>query len=97
MMQRWLTQQSVHDRKVAELALGYQRQGWDVSADIAGWPKPPLINGHVPDVYAQHLGRTRIIEVETSESLRADSDQHAAFRMFAVFQLNTEFQIELAT
>lgn len=73
--------QSRHDAMVATVARGYERRGYEVYAAIKGYPAPPLIYGHRPDVLAVKNGHRTIVEVETLDSLvtRHAEAQHKAF------------------
>lgn len=55
-----------HDREVSRAANDEVKQGRFVAADIRGWAKPDVIDGHRPDVYSfdPHDGTERVIEVE---------------------------------
>lgn len=77
--------QSKHDAKVARVADGYKGQGWKVQADLPGETRPKTILGYRPDVVARKGGETRVIEVETPDSLRSlrDRQQQKAFREWA--------------
>lgn len=73
--------QSKHDGMVARIARGYERRDYEVYADIEGYPQPPLIYGHRPDLLAIKNAHRTIVEVETLDSLgttHADA-QHRAF------------------
>lgn len=59
-----LTTREVHDREVKRAAKEKLRQGYDVFADIAGWPKPPITNGRRADVVAIRGRKVRLVEVE---------------------------------
>lgn len=79
--------QEKHDTRVASVAINKRQQGFGtVSADLPGHPKPPNLNGHIPDVYAELTGlfglkTIHVVEVETNAS--DDADQHLAFRRWA--------------
>jgi len=77
--------QSKHDRKVREIAKDYKLRGYDVSADISGYPQPPTTGGYRPDVVAKKSGRETIVEVETPDSVNSPRDiaQQNAFRQAA--------------
>src|SRR4051794_28719150 len=44
-------------KAIDKAARGLEEGGAIVFADIEGWPRPPAINGHVPDVYAVRESR----------------------------------------
>jgi len=91
-------QQTKHDRKAAQIARQFERDGWSVQADLPGYaqPDPVGVNRHVPDVVATKAGATRIIEVETPETMEADTEQHEAFRRSAAQRRRTSFKVEEA-
>lgn len=66
--------QSKHDRKVREIAKDYEHRGYNVSADVPGYPQPPAIGGYRPDVVARKSGHETIVEVETPDSLNSPRD-----------------------
>jgi hypothetical protein len=53
-----------HDRKVAQIARAEERRGCTVAADIAGYPKPPVVYGRRADVHSVCATGERMIEVE---------------------------------
>jgi hypothetical protein len=68
---------------IRRLAEAHLRQGAEVGADIAGWPKPRATHGRIADVHAVYSnGDEELIEVERIET--ADSwharKQDEAFR-----------------
>lgn len=88
---------SKHDKKVKKIAKKFEKDGWKVEADISGYETPAGIgkDRRVPDVVATKNGAKRIIEVETPESFKKDTDQHSTFRRSASQQKRTKFDIEL--
>lgn len=66
--------QSKHDRKVQETARDYKVRGYNVSADVAGYPQPPTIGGYRPDVVARKGGHETIVEVETPDPVNSPRD-----------------------
>lgn len=60
---------AVHDRRVRRIAEDYEARGYDVAADIKGWPKPPVMNGHRADVVASRGKRAHVVEVEHEHTL----------------------------
>lgn len=91
-------QQRKHDKKVRELMHSYRGKGWSVNADLPGENEPEPIGreNRIPDLVARKAGAKRIIEVETKDTLDADSDQHEAFRRSASQQNRTKLIIEEA-
>lgn len=67
---RNLTSQTKHGEVVSEIARKYKGENYKVYADIKGYPKPPIIGGHRPDVLAVKSRHRTIVEVETSDSLK---------------------------
>lgn len=69
---RTLQGQALHDSVVVARAEQLLKQGHRVTADVNGYPRPPTVLDHIPDIVAN--GRTNLIsEVETSDSY---SSQH---------------------
>ncbi|MFZ0426801.1 MAG: hypothetical protein WAO20_01705 [Acidobacteriota bacterium] len=83
MATRTKTGQRTHDSEVRRQAQALEEQGFTVSADLPGWTKPPIIDGHIPDVYAEKGKLKKIREVETPDSVRQDADQRKSFRNWA--------------
>ncbi len=85
--------QSKHDAEVREIAEQFERQGFEVDADISGFPKPQTLGGKRPDVVARRGGQRKIVEVETTESAETarDLNQQKAFRAAAKRSKNTTF------
>lgn len=78
-----------HQKGVRTTAKKHDQKGWNVRADISGWPQPSVIAGRRPDVVATKRGSRRIIEIETSRN--AHDDQHTSFRRHAAQKSNTVF------
>lgn len=78
MAKRGTNAQQAHDVAVQELAERYRAEGWDVWADVDGWPTPPSIEGRRPDILTRDGDARLIIEVETERG--ADTAQHERFR-----------------
>lgn len=89
---------SKHDTVVAKESRQLEKEGWHVLADLPGFAQPDPIGtkNRVPDIVATKHGHTRIIEVETSESLAKDSEQQSTFRRSAAQRSNTIFKIVVA-
>lgn len=64
-----LTTRERHDREVKRAAKEKLREGFDVAADIAGWPKPPVTNGRRVDVFAMRGRSVKMIEIEHEHTL----------------------------
>lgn len=95
-LKRSPSSQNAHDNKVKALAKELQKKGYIVNADIPGYNKPAPIgkDKRIPDIEAHKGGRTRLIEVETKESLTTDRKQQETFRRSAAQRANTTFKIE---
>ena len=99
--------QSAHDIAVRFAATEFEQKGYQVQADVRGYEKPDLINGHLPDVVATQLKFTHgqtpffekvIIEVETVDSKHTAHAraQAAAFQRAADAGIHTRFEIRIA-
>lgn len=88
--------QAAHDRCVESLARRLSLDGWMVEAHISGWPKPAYIGEYIPDIRARKNDSTRIIEVETEDTLYSDADQQDAFRRHAAENPGIVFLLYLA-
>jgi hypothetical protein len=72
--------QALHDGVVVARAEQLLKQGHRVAADVNGYPRPPEVLGHIPDIVAN--GSANLIsEVETSDSYSSQhtKDQLQAF------------------
>ncbi len=59
-----------HDRMVLLQIQTYQKEGSRVvAADLKGWPAPPKVGRHVPDIMVEHQGKVVYNEVETCETI----------------------------
>jgi len=89
--------QSRHDAEVRRQARELEAQGFDVRADLAGYPQPDTIGGLRPDVFGVKGKRRIIVEVETPDSVDSarDRKQQAAFRRAAGRSRNTTFRRKL--
>ena len=76
MARRSKQSQSRHDAEVRKTANSLKRRGFDVKADIKGFSQPPTIGGYRPDVTAVKGQEKKIVEVETTESVRSSRDQN---------------------
>ncbi len=92
-MARSKRSQSKHDTEVRRTASGLERRGYDVKADVKGFPQPGTIGGYRPDVVATKGGERKIVEVETPDSVGSarDQKQQAAFRQAANRSAKTTF------
>ena len=90
--------QTDHDALVRKIAGQLDKQGYDVQADVGGFPQPDTIGGLRPDVIAKKPGERKIIEVETPDSLkdaRAEK-QRQAFKEAADRSKKTTFSRRVA-
>ena len=86
--------QNEHDKVVRREAKNLVRNGWTVRADLPGYepPKPIGKKGVVPDIVASKRGHTRIVEVETPDSLDSDREQRATIARSAGQKSQTTFE-----
>ena len=86
--------QNEHDKVVRREAKNLVRNGWTVRADLAGYEPPEPIGkkGVVPDIVAAKRGHTRIVEVETPDSLDSDKEQRATIARSAGHKQRTTFE-----
>jgi len=77
--------QSKHDNKVLAEAKKLKQEQYNVSADIAGYKKPPRRGNYIPDIVARKGQSEIIIEVETVDSANSERDlaQQGAFHRAA--------------
>lgn len=97
-MSRSKRAQSKHDARVRRIAEKLERQGYDVQADVSGFPQPDTIGGYRPDVIAKKPGERKVIEVETPDSVGSarDEGQREAFRQAAERSKKTKFRRDIA-
>ena len=90
--------QSRHDREVRTVAKSHERLGYDVKADVRGYPRPSTIAGYRPDVIATKGATRKIVEVETPDSVDSarDKAQQSAFQRAARRSRGTTFQRRIA-
>lgn len=88
--------QAIHDRCVERLSKRLSLDGWMVEAHVPGWAKPAYIGEFIPDIRARKNGSTRIIEVETEDTLHSDADQQDVFRRYAGKNPGVVFLLYLA-
>lgn len=81
-----------HDRKVRQKSKELKNQGWKVTADLNRFEQPdPIGQGnYIPDIVATKGKRTKIIEVDTPNSI--NKQQLEAFRKSAVHRKNADFE-----
>ncbi len=97
MANRSASKQTEHNTMVNQLAKQLRRQGYNVKADLPGYPRPTPIGKDKkrPDIEATKGAKRKIIEVETSETIERDKKQHTAFRKSAARRSNTSFEMEV--
>jgi len=71
------TSQNKHDQMVLKIVRGYEEKDYKIYVDILGYPKPPVIGGHRPDVLLTKGGHRTIVEVETLNTI---GTHHAAIK-----------------
>ena len=67
---------------VQQIKRNLEKEGWKVKADLPGSEKPDPIGqfDRIPDIQATKSGHTRLIEVETNDSMESDRDQRASLQ-----------------
>ena len=92
-MARTKKSQSQHDAEVTRQAKELEKQGWEVEADVPGFPQPKTTGGVRPDVDARKGGQRKIIEVETPDSVDTarDKKQQKQFQKAADRSKKTTF------
>jgi hypothetical protein len=72
-------------RAVREAAETLEQDGAVVFANLDGWPRPPVLHGFIPDVYAVFEDREVVLEFEDEESVTKEPAQRqdAAFATWA--------------
>lgn len=54
---------------IRRTAKRHLKNGAEVFADLRGWPKPPTLNGHIPDIFAVYEDREIALEFENRNSV----------------------------
>lgn len=93
-MARSRRSQAEHDREVRAQARRLEEKGYEVEADVRGFPKPGTFGGFRPDIVARKGQERKIVEVETPDSVDSARDigQQRAFRGVASRSKNTTFR-----
>ena len=93
-MSRSRRSQAGHDKVVLREANKLERRGFDVTADISGFPDPKTLGGYQPDIIATKGSKRVIVEIETpaSQDSARDLAQKRAFRQAADRSQNTGFR-----
>lgn len=70
---------------IQQSAEWHAQRGAEVRADIPGWPRPPVLDGRIPDVHADYGDRVVIEEYENEQSISRThaSEQDATFTRWA--------------
>lgn len=87
---------TAHDSTVIALANKLENDGYEVMADVEGFPKPYTIRGYIPDILAMKGAKVKIIEIETHGSYRKDINQRKVFRKFASLDKDMSFETIMA-
>ena len=87
-----------HDICVERKANELKNEGFLVEADLEGWPKPPEIEGYIPDIFAcvRKTNITRIYEVETEETIVTDREQWMTFKRYSDRHVGVYFWLFIA-
>lgn len=88
--------QTRHDSEVFRIGNEALGRGWKtVFVDLPGYSKPPIINGHIPDVYGTDGYSELVAEVETEDTkISHEVVQHSAFRRWQnEYPANRKFQV----
>ena len=83
---------TAHDTTVIAWANKFERDGYEVMADVDGFPRPYPILDYIPDVFARKGSKIKIFEVETNRSYKRDITQRKAFKKFASLNRNVAFK-----
>ena len=94
-----MARKSCHDDAVQSEADRLSALGYNVSADVPGYPKPdPICHDGtcgIPDITAEKNGHTRIVEIETPESHGKDQGQRDIFSGYAQDRPRTRFDTKI--
>ena len=71
----------------------FERQGYDVKADIGGWSKPPTIMGLVPDIRAKRGDKVIIGKMVKEEELGEIEGEYKKFIEYATKDPNISFRV----
>jgi hypothetical protein len=79
---------------IRRTAKRHVKNGAEVFADIPGWPRPPKLNGHIPDVFAVYEDREFAVEFENRSSVGRTHArrQDAAFSSWADESPNRDYE-----
>jgi hypothetical protein len=62
-------------RALVDAASVLERAGGVVFADLDGWPRPPVVQGFVPDLYAVLEDREIVLEFVNEDSVSRDTSR----------------------
>ncbi len=71
----------------------YDRQGYDVKANVSEWSKPPTIDGLVPDIRAKRGDKIIIGRMLREEDLENSEKELRKFINYAEKDENTSFRV----
>ena len=71
----------------------FDRQGYDVKADLEGWSKPATIMGLVPDISAERHNRVIIGKMLREDELGSVEKDYRKFIEYASKNENTSFRV----
>lgn len=73
-------------RAIREAAESLERDGAAVFANVEGWPRPPVVQGFLPDVYAVFADREVVLDLAGEDEAAGGDAEHrreAAFEAWA--------------
>ncbi len=83
MNKRTKTGQKKHDESVLRSVKWYEGRGYKVNADLPDYNKPKNIGGYIPDLIAKKGKKEIILEVESKNTNKSDTDQQKAFKEYS--------------
>jgi hypothetical protein len=83
MNKRTKTGQKKHDESVLRSVKWYEGRGYKVNADLPDYNKPKNIGGYIPDLIAKKGKKEIILEVESKNTNKSDTDQQKAFKKYS--------------
>lgn len=92
-------------RAIRAAAERLEETGALVFADLPGWPRPPLVRGYVPSVYAVYEDHEVVIRLQVEHANRDESDhgpesegkKHRAFTAWAETSPQREYEVIVVT
>jgi hypothetical protein len=73
-------------RALFYLARWYKAKGWAVQARLPGWGRPPIIAGHLPDLYASDGEREVVIDLDRRPARPHERLHRAGLRVWQADQ-----------